>query len=108
MFRRILMPILGRYSSPKMLVRLLGVYAGVEAPSSTLDVIAVDVISSVVSRVASRIGVDEDYLRGYLKEPYMRRGLASLLLGLLLYGVTKPQRITLHTWSYGILLRGVI
>ena len=93
MYKEMLMTILNHYGTPKRLSRLLGVYAGVEPPRSKVDEMAVNIVSKLVSYIASRIGVSEDYLKGYLREPYMRRGLSSLILGLLMYGVTRPQRI---------------
>jgi radical SAM protein with 4Fe4S-binding SPASM domain len=93
MCKEMLMTILNHYGTPKRLSRLLGVYAGVEPPRSKVDEMAVNIVSKLVSYIASRIGVSEDYLKGYLREPYMRRGLSSLILGLLMYGVTRPQRI---------------
>ncbi len=93
MFKKMLVSILNRYDSPRKLSRLLGVYAGVEPPLSAFDELAVSLISKLVSRIALKVGVSEDYLKGYLREHYMRRGLASLILGLLIYGATKPQRI---------------
>jgi radical SAM protein with 4Fe4S-binding SPASM domain len=92
-FRRTLISILKHYDSPRKLSRLLGVYAGVEPPLSTFDDMAVSLISKLVSHIALKVGVSEEYLKGYLKEHYMRRGLASLILGFLIYGVTKPQRV---------------
>lgn len=91
--RKILEALVKRHGSPRKLVRLLGVYSGVEDPRGFADQVAVAAISSIVSWLASKVGVDEDYLRGYLRQEYMRRGLASLILGLALFGRTRPQRI---------------
>ncbi len=90
---KILKAIVKKHGSPKKLVRLLGVYAGVENPRGFMDWMALATVSKFVSSLASKIGVDEEYLKSYLREEYMRRGLVSLILGLTLYGRTRPQRI---------------
>jgi hypothetical protein len=63
-FRRTLISILKQYDSPRKLSRLLGVYAGVEPPLSTFDDTAVSLISKLVSHIALKVGVSEDYLKG--------------------------------------------
>jgi len=85
--------IIRKYGEPRRLVRILGIYAGVEKSLSIFDDIAVSIISLIVSRIANMVGIDEDYLKIYLRDSYMRRGLASLILGLGYYGITRPQRI---------------
>ncbi len=85
--------IVWRLGPPKRLIKLLGIYAGVEEPSSRKESALSHMISWILSRAARHFGVDENLLREKLKDPYMRRGISNILLGIAKYGITRPQKL---------------
>lgn len=85
--------VIRKLGPPKNIVKLLGIYAGVDEPSSIKERILSSTLSSLISKAASKFGVDEGSIRESLEDPYMRRGLANILMGIALYGITRPQKL---------------
>ena len=85
--------ILKRLGRPKEVTKLLGIYAGIEEPSTTKEKGFAYIISTILERLAAKFGVDEQSLKEGLKDPYIRRGIANILLGIAYYGVTRPQKL---------------
>ena len=82
-----------KLGSPKQITKLLGIYAGVEEPSNRRERFLSSMISKILSMSASRFGVSEESLRNGLRDAYMRRGVANVLLGIAYYGITRPQKL---------------
>ncbi|MCD6349073.1 MAG: radical SAM protein [Candidatus Korarchaeota archaeon] len=78
---------------PKELIKLLGIYAGVEEPSNLKEKTSSSTISLLLSKSAEKFGINEESLKNGLKDAYMRRGVANILLGIAYYGITRPQRL---------------
>ncbi|ACB06850.1 radical SAM/SPASM domain-containing protein [Candidatus Korarchaeum cryptofilum] len=78
---------------PLDIVKILSIYAGLEDPSSAKERVLSEMISYILSKSADKFGFDESVLKERLKDPYMRRGIANILLGIAYYGITRPQRL---------------
>lgn len=85
--------VIKKLGPPKNIVKLLGIYAGVEDPSNAKERLMSSILSAIISKASSKFGVDEGSLKEGLKDPYMRRGLANILMGIALYGITRPQKL---------------
>ncbi len=85
--------VIRKLGPPKNIVKLLGIYAGVEEPSGIKERVLSSMLSTILSKSAAKFGADEDSLREKLRDPYMRRGIANILLGIAYYGITRPQRL---------------
>jgi len=82
-----------KMGEPKDIARILGIYAGVyEAPSIKEELMA-DLVTRLLKKASEKFGVDEEVLREKLKDPYIRRGIANILLGIAYYGITRPQKL---------------
>lgn len=85
--------IIRRMGSPKRIIRLLGVYAGVDEPKSKMDEFWSGLITKLLNKAAQYFSISEDEIIDALKDPYMRRGIANILLGIAKYGITRPQKL---------------
>ncbi len=82
-----------RMGKPKRIEKILGIYAGVEEESGVRERGWAKFISTLLSTASSRFGFDEQRLKDALKDPYMRKGIANILLGIAIYGITRPQKL---------------
>ena len=82
-----------RMGRPKRIEKILGVYAGIYSSSGITERGWVKFISGLLSTASSKFGFDEQVLKDTLKDPYMRRGIANILLGIAEYGITRPQKL---------------
>ncbi len=85
--------VIRRLGPPKNIVKLLGIYAEAEEPSNLKERTLSSTLTLILSKAASRFGIDEESLKRGLKDAYMRRGVANVLLGIAYYGITRPQRL---------------
>ena len=79
--------------TPKKLSKILAIYAGTEDPENSRENVLSHAIGLILSKSADRLGFDESLLKTRLRDPYMRRGIANILLGIAYYGITRPQRL---------------
>ncbi|MEM1520179.1 MAG: radical SAM protein [Candidatus Korarchaeum sp.] len=79
--------------TPKNLSKILAIYAGIEEPRGSKERVLSHTIGTILSKSADKFGFDESLLKERLKDPYMRRGIANILLGIAYYGITRPQRL---------------
>ncbi len=89
--------------SQKGLEAALEVYAGVREPEGVRESLAAALISKMIDRAASKLGVEEPTVREALSLPYVRRGVANLMGSLAEYGLTRPQRFLaplLVVWDF--------
>ncbi|RLF04886.1 MAG: radical SAM/SPASM domain-containing protein, partial [Thermoprotei archaeon] len=82
-----------KLSKPKSIERVLAIYAGLQEATSIREAIACKVIAKALAKSAAKFGVREEALKSGLKDPYIRRALANIMLGIAYYGVTKPQKL---------------
>jgi radical SAM protein with 4Fe4S-binding SPASM domain len=78
-------------------------YAGEEVPSDLGDRIASFIVKLVVGRGSSLFGYPEESLKGYLRDPVIRRGMANVLEGIAKYGARCPFTSVapfLVVWDY--------
>ncbi len=85
--------VIRKLGSPKSITKLLSIYAGVEEASNAKEKLLSATLSTVLSKSANKFGTDENLLREKLKDPYMRKGIANILLGIAYYGITRPQKL---------------
>ena len=50
-------------------------------------------IARALAKSAAKFGVREEALRSGLRDPYIRKALANMMLGIAYYGVTEPQKL---------------
>ncbi|RDD53895.1 MAG: radical SAM protein [Candidatus Korarchaeota archaeon NZ13-K] len=79
--------------NPRRLSKILAIYAEVEEPEGMREKTISHAVGLLLSKSADRFGFDESLLKERLKDPYMRRGIANILLGIAHYGITRPQRL---------------
>ena len=82
-----------KLEKPKNIERLLGIYAGVLTPKGWNEKVLSLILSKALSRSAKKFGVDESLLKKNLKDSYMRKGIANILMGIAKYGITRPQKL---------------
>ena len=85
--------IIRRMGNPLRLIKILGIYAGVEDSSNIREKSWAKLISKLLEEAGSRFGFDSNEIRSRLRDPYIRRGVANILLGISKYGITRPQRL---------------
>ena len=85
--------IIRRMGDPKRVIKILGIYAGVEEASNIREKSWAKLVSKLLEEAGSRFGFDPNEIRSRLRDPYIRRGLANILLGISKYGITRPQRL---------------
>ncbi len=84
--------ILKRLTAPKKFEHVLGVFAEVEEPSSLRERMEVKVIEKALGRALSAFGLNDiSQVKDALKEPYVRKGVATTLRSVARYGITRPQ-----------------
>lgn len=79
--------------NPKKLSKVLAIYADAEEPEDSRERMLSHAVGLILSRAADKFGFDESLLKARLRDPYMRRGIANILLGIAYYGITRPQRL---------------
>lgn len=87
----------------KRIEHALAIFAGEDAPHAVSCGIYFAMISGLLRLGGAIFGVKTRKLQDYFREPVVRRGLASVLMGIGRYGVTTPQRLNapfLVVWNY--------
>jgi len=95
--------VIKRLSSPKRIDSVLAAYAGLKKAEGITEKSYCAIISKAVKKAAEKFGIDEDLLKEGLKDPYYRRGLASVLRSIAEYGITMPQKLYapfLVVWNF--------
>ncbi|RLG39649.1 MAG: radical SAM/SPASM domain-containing protein [Thermoproteota archaeon] len=77
----------------KELEWILGVYSGLYKTRNYKEEFLLDVISKTLSKVLPKFGVKEEALKRALKDGYMRKGVANILMGIAENGITRPQML---------------
>jgi len=85
--------IIKRMGKPKRIVKILGIYAGIYEADNIREKSWAKFIAELLGLASGKFGVDEELLKDKLKDPYIRRGIANILLGIATYGITRPQRL---------------
>ena len=93
MANKVISKLILKLSKPKSIERVLAIYAGLQEATSIREAIASKVIAKALAKSAAKFGVEEEALKSGLKDPYIRRALANIMLGIAYYGVTKPQKL---------------
>lgn len=81
----------------------LAIFAGEDTPHAVSCGIYFSALSGLLRLSGAMFGVKTQKLKKYFREPVVRRGLTSVLMGIGKYGVTKPQRLDapfLVVWNY--------
>lgn len=84
--------ILKRMTTPRKFEHILGVFAGVEEPSSLGEGLEVKTIEDALKRAMKTFGIDDiSVVKSALKEPFVRKGVAVTLRSVAKFGITRPQ-----------------
>lgn len=84
--------ILERMMTSKKFEHALAVFAGVDEPKSIRESVEVKTIESALKRAMKTFGIDDlSVIKDALKEPYVRKGVATTLRSVAKYGITRPQ-----------------
>ena len=82
-----------RMGTPKQIEKILSIYAGIAEHGGYREKAWSEIVETVLSKATSKFGIDEKVLKEALKDPYMRRGIANILLGIAYFGITRPQKL---------------
>ena len=85
--------IIRKMRKPRNIERILSIYAGLSEPLNYKEKTWSELISFALSKSTKKFGVDERILKDALKDPYMRRGISNILLGIAYFGITRPQKL---------------
>ncbi len=85
--------ILKELSEPKKIEKALAIYAGVEEPRGIRERARAKTVAAAIERAASMFNASPEQIKGFLKDPYMRKGFSSIIRGIAEYGITKPQKL---------------
>ncbi|MFQ6080600.1 MAG: radical SAM protein [Candidatus Bathyarchaeia archaeon] len=87
----------------KEIEHALAIFAGEDTPHNVSCHLYSWMVSAILMVSGSFFDVDFEKLRGYFKDPIVRRGVVSVLSGIGRRGVTKPQFLDapfLVVWNY--------
>lgn len=82
-----------KLGSPEQIERILSIYAGLAKPSGYKEKTILEILKKALSKSLLKFGIEEDELKKALKDPYMRKGIANILLGIAYFGITRPQKL---------------
>ena len=82
-----------KIGKPKDIEKILGIYAGLFDASTTKEKFISYLLSKALGKAVDKFGIEEKSLKDRLKDPYMRKGIANILMGIAKYGITRPQRL---------------
>jgi len=86
-----------------MLEHALAIFAGAEKPRSLNCYLNYLFLSLLINSVAGVIRADVREFKEYAYDPAVRRGLVSILRGIIKYGITRPQKLDapfLIVWNF--------
>ena len=82
-----------KMGKPKQIERILSIYAGLSESKGYKEKTILEILEKVLSKSLLKFGIEEDELKKALKDPYMRKGIANILLGIAYFGITRPQKL---------------
>lgn len=84
--------VLRRMTRPSKFEHALAVFSGVSEPRSVKERMDVGIIEAALHRAMKTFGINSlDEIRGFLKDSFVRKGVADTLHSVARYGVTRPQ-----------------
>jgi len=95
--------LISKIATPKRIERALAIYCGASKASGIKDRIYAKGLAELVAKAAEKFDIDENLLKGGLRDPHYRRGVANVLAGIAKYGITLPQRLYapfLVVWNF--------
>jgi len=82
-----------RVETPRKLEHIVGVYAGILEARGIREKTISYLLQKAMSKSASRFGFAEESLKEALKDPYTRKAIANILMGIAKFGITRPQKL---------------
>jgi len=79
--------------TPKEFEHIIGVYADIFDANGIKEKTISYLLEKAMAKSASRFGFAEESLKKALKDPYMRKGIANILMGIAKFGITRPQKL---------------
>ncbi|KPV65163.1 MAG: hypothetical protein AOA65_0421 [Candidatus Bathyarchaeota archaeon BA1] len=92
-----------RDSQKKEMEHALTIFAGEDTPRTAFCHVYSLMVATILRLSGATFKVDLERLRSYFKDPTVRRGVVSVLSGIGMYGVTRPQYLGapfLVVWNY--------